>query len=682
MSIERQALTGAVSKNQNRTFRPEIEGLRFFAVLLIVVYHIWLGRVSGGVDIFLLVSSFLMTMQFTRRIERAERFNLGKHWLHLLKRLLPIAVLVIVATTLMSWLLIPENRWPATIAEGWSSLFYFENWTLAANAVDYYANHSAASPFQHFWSLSIQGQVFIIWPLIFLGISWLRRRFAWNHKLIMLIVFGAIFVVSLAFSIWETSTDQAFAYFDLRTRLWEFALGSLLALALPYLNFPRLLRIFMGWGGVVLIISCGLVLQVDRQFPGYLALWPTLAAGMVILAGNTSSPWGADRLLSSKPLVYMGGNSYGLYLWHWPILVLFLVWQERESVGWLAGSAIILAALVLAVVSTQLIERPLRKIPWVELKWYRSALVVLLCLLVAATPLISWQISVQTQINNALNSPPQDNPGAAALVPGFVETGNPKAPLVPAPADLPNQFATLGSKCTGKWATSDPVIGKICVATAPAASAPSKTILVLGDSHSEQLLPALEYTAKAENWQLVSILKGGCTFSVPDKTRQDSCSVFNRQVMKYALERKPDAVFTIGTASAASSPKEVVLPGFLDATNALEKAGIQMIAVRDNPRFNFNMAECVLNKGAKNAECNPRRASVMADVNPLEQITPMPANLHTIDLTDFICTPMVCPGVVGNMFVYLDDNHLTKDYSVTLGPLLQQKILAAMNWGK
>lgn len=660
-------------------FRPEIEGLRFFAVFLIVIYHVWLGRVSGGVDVFLLISSFLMTAQFTRKIDRAERINLGKHWLHLLKRLLPIAVVVIAATVVMSWLLLPANRWPSIIAEGWASLFYFENWSLAANAVDYYASKDAASPFQHFWSLSIQGQVFLIWPLLFVAIAFLRRKFGWDHRKLMAGVFGTIFVVSLAFSIWETQTNQAFAYFDLRTRLWEFALGSLLALALPYLNFGRTVRVVLGWVGIIAMIACGLVLQVDQQFPGYIALWPTLAAAFVIIAGDTSSRFGVDRLLSTKPLTFMGGNSYGLYLWHWPILVIFLVWQDRDSAGWFTGTAIILAAVVLAVLSTRFIERPARKIKWVETVWYRSVPVVLGCVIIAAVPLVSWQGYVKSQVAEASKNSSADNPGAAALIPGFELQGNPQAPIQPVASEISEQFAVLGSDCQGRWASDAPEISTVCRSHS-ATSTPEKSIVVIGDSHSQQWMPALQYAADENNWEIVSIIKAACPYSVNTPQATEECNAFNQEATAYLEERKPNAVLMVGTAAKPSSPAEILQPGFAEATNSLLAQGIQVIAMRDNPRFTFNMAECVITNGTKAPNCNPPRSSLLAERSPFESVQNAPAGLFMLDMTDYICTEDVCPGVVGNMFVYIDDNHLTKDYSATMGPVFTQRLLAATGW--
>ena len=239
---------GATSARRKPNFRPEVQGLRALAVLMVVTYHVWLGRVSGGVDIFLLISAFLLTLSFVRKVEAGTSLNLLRHWLHLFKRLLPAAVVVILGVLAGTWLILPQSRWPAVLDQAWASLLYRQNWLLADTAVDYYAqDHAGASPLQHFWSLSIQGQVFILWPLVFAcaAVVWklLRRRYNISYRAVLA---GRVSPSSLqsrsSSSIDQTATNQAYAYFDTRTRLWEFALGSLLALGLPLLNPGKVLR--------------------------------------------------------------------------------------------------------------------------------------------------------------------------------------------------------------------------------------------------------------------------------------------------------------------------------------------------------------------------------------------------------------------------------------------------------
>ncbi|MBT2596890.1 acyltransferase [Arthrobacter sp. ISL-72] len=208
----------------------------------------------------------------------------------------------------------------ALVEHAWASLFYLQNWAMAFGAANYQAAEaSTASPFQHFWSLSVQGQVFILWPILLLGTAAAARLTGIPFRALATVMFGTIFAASLAFSIRETAAHQSFAYFDTRTRLWEFALGSLLALALPYLRPGMLPRIVLGWVGLAAILLCGAVIQVVNQFPGWAALIPTLGAAMVITAGRTGHRLGADRVLTAGPVRKLGRISYALYLWHWRI---------------------------------------------------------------------------------------------------------------------------------------------------------------------------------------------------------------------------------------------------------------------------------------------------------------------------------------------------------------------------
>lgn len=155
---------GQIRGSRGTRFRPEIQGLRSLAVLMVVSYHIWFGRVSGGVDVFLLISAFLMTLQFVSRYEESRPVSLVRHWLHLFWRLLPAVVVVLTGTLAATFVIVPRTRWTEIVNQAWASLFYVQNWLLQKQVVNYYAaDHSLASPMQHFWSLSIQGQVFILW---------------------------------------------------------------------------------------------------------------------------------------------------------------------------------------------------------------------------------------------------------------------------------------------------------------------------------------------------------------------------------------------------------------------------------------------------------------------------------------------------------------------------------------
>ena len=672
-------LPGGREATTPRKFLPEVQGLRALAVLMVVSYHVWFGRISGGVDIFLLISAFLLTGQFTRKLENGRALELLKYWAHLFKRLLPLIAVTLLATLGGAYLFLPETGWNAIFGQSWASLFYYQNWFLAAESVDYYAmDHSQASPLQHFWSLSIQGQIFILWPLIFALAALIAKTARLKIRPLLMYMFGAIFSVSLIFSIITTHTNQAFAYFDTRTRLWEFALGSLLALVLPLLDFRRGTRVVMGWLGLVGMLSCGLILQVGQQFPGYMALWPTLSASLIIVAGFTGSKVGADRFLSWKPLVKLGDSSYALYLFHWPLLVFFLIVTERTEAGPKSGLAIIVVSLLAALAATKWIDAPLRKNKWIEQKRRRAVAVILVCVLVVAAPLAAWQYQVHAQEQAMLAQADRNNPGAAALRAGFVDLSDADAPMLPAFTALQKQWVSLGANCEGGFVPSDPALAKGCGQNKPAAGT-SKTVVVIGDSHAEQWMGALIPVAEKNNWQLVSLLRGGCDFgSETEKSgRTGACRDFNIAAEKYVLEHKPDAVFTIATDAIPDSPAERIISGYEASVQTFTKAGIEVVGVRDNPRFTTNKASCVAEKGAES--CTFNKADNLAAEFPAAKLNSL-QGAHMLDLSDRLCLDGACPAVIGNVLVYMDNNHLTRSYATTLAPDLEQRWFDATGW--
>lgn len=678
----RQARSG----QRKPTFRPEVQGLRALAVLMVVAYHVWLGRVSGGVDIFLLVSAFLLTLSFVRKAEAGRPFGLLAHWLHLFKRLLPAAVVVILGVLAGTWLILPQSRWPQVLEQAWASLLYGQNWLLADTAVDYYAqDHAGASPLQHFWSLSIQGQVFILWPLIFTGtaalLALLHRVPALagvNYRGLLGLAFGTVFAASLAYSVEQTATNQAYAYFDTRTRLWEFALGSLLALALPWLRPARALRVVLGWAGLAAMVSCGLLLTVDRSFPGYVALWPTLAGAAIILAGQTGSRWGVDRLLGSKPLVALGDNSYALYLWHWPVLVLSLAATGVETPNLVQGLGIVGASIVLAVLTTRFVEKPLRDWRWPQLRARRTAVVIAACGAVLAGPVAVWQTTLTAEESATAAQPRELTPGAAALNLENAPVPAPDARIIPGPAALDNDWAGIHAPCTGANATSDPVL-EGCRQELPEGEA-ARHIVVLGDSHSQQYLGALAPVAASRGWELVTLLMPACRFGAESAERNAECNAHNRASAAYVLEHRPDAVFTVASLTHEEAPYETEVPGYLEGVRPFAAAGIDVIGIRDNPRFTFNMPECVQRNGADAAECSVPLTESLADPSPLDGYRGKLERLHLMDLSDFICARGICPGVVGNVYVYKDDNHLTRTYVESMIPMFEERLLAATGW--
>ncbi|WP_298585731.1 acyltransferase family protein [uncultured Kocuria sp.] len=656
-------------------FRPEVQGLRFVAVLLVVVYHVFLGRVSGGVDVFLLISAFFLTLSFVRKLEGGRPLALGRYWLHVFKRLLPLAVLTILGTLVMVAAVYPGSDVDRWRTEALASVLYAENWALAFGAVDYYAaDHSTASPFQHFWSLSVQGQVFLLWPLIFAAAWLLTRRGTRRPVPVLVAMFGTVFLASLAWSVHSTATQQEFAYFDTRTRLWEFALGSLLALALPYLDLPRAARVALGWLGLLSMVSVGVLVDVQGAFPGWIALWPLLSAAAIIVAGRSGSPFGLDRILASRPLVRLGDSAYALYLVHWPLLITYLVLRDRPMAGPRSGVLIIVVSLVLAVLVTRLVEDPLKSWAWPERNKRRLAGVVLVCLALVAAPVLAWQQVEDRRAAQIQADAARNNPGAAALEPGFEFRGDPDAPTLPLPEDLPKQPASLGEPCPEDLDLPEDH-RRFCHESV-AQEAPERTVLVVGNSHLQHWLPALRPLAEAEQWRVLTWIQPGCFYaSAEDQPGSESCRAWFEGAEQMIGTTDPDLVVIQSTFTDLEG--EFLRPGLEQRVRELTARGIPVVGIRDTPRFPEAPAQCAVANGADDPRCTFTHPVVDTPDPALPLARELPL-YSTVDFTDLICPGGQCPPVIGNVYVYWDDDHLSRVYSESAAPAFGRRLLEAL----
>lgn len=680
---------------ESRGFRPEIQGLRAFAVLLVVLYHVWFGKVSGGVDVFLFISAFLLSLSFMRKINEGKPLNLFNYWLHVFQRLLPVATVVIAATTIASFFVLAPSRWAQTVTDAKSSLFYFQNWNLAFSSVDYYAqNASVKSPFQHFWSLSIQGQIFIIWPLLFAAVAYFVHRFRGNLFTTAVFIFNTVFVASLTFSIVETDTNQGFAYFDTRTRLWEFAIGTLLAMLTLKWKAPEKARVVMGWVGIIGLVTCGAILPVERAFPGYLALWPVLSGALVIMAGRTNSRWGIDRLLVSAPLQNLGNISYALYLVHWPILILYSSAVGTSRVNVIEGTIIILVSIGLAWLLIRFVEKPLRYrkdpfVPWLMMKmrfktifsvktWADQLAFILAIFLVAGVPLAAAQTwigyrNTQSEQNAELQvqTASENYPGARAI--GGAQQGLIDNPI-PSGGDVKAQYEGLSDPCTGVFAPSDPALAKYCnVQKYGPEDAP--LTMVIGNSHAEQALSIFKPIAEQTKTNLQTYLLGGCQYPVRSVNAGNECSEFNTKMTEEIIKRKPQTVVFIATIAQARSNDERADPSLDETVRRLTEAGIQVIGLRDNPRFEYNIYECAQKAGTDKSSCARPASDKYAAENPAKEIFDKYRDQGAVmvDLKDLYCPDGMCSPVVGNIYVYFDDNHVSKTYGRTMAQEVFQR---------
>jgi peptidoglycan/LPS O-acetylase OafA/YrhL len=656
-------------------FRPEIEGLRGLAAILVVIYHVWVGRVSGGVDVFFLLSGFLVVGMLARSAERG-RLKVAATWLRLFWRLLPTAGLVLLVSAVAAMVVLSPLRWPQNVAEIVASAFFVENWRLAADAVDYYADNSAASVAQHFWSLSVQGQFYVVAPLLVLLVTVLARWLRADIRRTLLVVLVAVAVASLTYSVVSTAADQPFAYFDSLARAHEFAIGGVLGLTIDRIRLSRGLRILLGWAGVVSLVTLGAVVDVGAGFPGYLALWPVTAAAAIVVAGSTGSGLGVDRLLASRAGRYLGEISYPLYLWHWPVLILYLAYRERAEVGLVGGLGVVGLSVALAVVSHHVLERPARDVTPGGPPWWRPTTLVAVTLVPVLLVCLAWHAASSDRAGAYVDLGDPSHPGAVSRLPGFVYEGEPDAPLRPSTVAVVDDWVDYERDCVRP--PERPNL-ELCTYLA-AEGTPDRTIVVVGDSHKQQFLPALDTLARERNWEIRTLIRPGCPFSTSSDANigEIPCLEWNAAAIEQLVSDPPDAVLAAATRDVRAGLTEETPPGFVEAWQRLDEAGIPVVALRDNPRFDQWPAECVETHGRGAPECELPRDALYAPEPPYASMD-VPPNVGFLDLTDHICTETVCPPEIGNVMVYLDDNHLSASYARSLAPVVSLLFPAALD---
>jgi peptidoglycan/LPS O-acetylase OafA/YrhL len=699
-----------------------VDGLRGLALILVVAFHLFgHGRVSGGVDVFLLLTGYFATGTVLRRAE-AGTLRLAAHYARTLARLLPAALVVLAVVTIALLTLAPRLRWSAGLREVGASATFWENWELVHASLAYGAAGPDASPLQHFWSLSVQGQFLAVWPLLVLGLAACARRIG-DHRVspaaLLATVTGVATGASFAGALWLVTVNQPLAYFSTFTRFWEIGAGALLALALRS-GLPRTVRVrsrhALGWLGLALVTGSGFLVDGARVFPGAWALVPVGGAALILVATAPTTALttqGVERLLDSTPLRFGARISYALYLWHWPVLVFWLLVTGARNVNPVSAAGVLTISTVLAWLTTRYVAEPVlaRVTDRLAVRLAarqagaassvpgpahltggvaaragttpsgRRTLAVLAGVAVVVlggtqAAAAGHDARVQDDVA-ALRAPSPDHPGAAAL--------EPDAPLADAPPAAPFRPATWVAyddhpDRPGCAQGSDRA--ELLECTVVASTEPTAVVYLAGASHEQQYEEAFSALAREHGWELREMLKHGCrleTSAEAGVTRSPSCATWNEQALPALLAARPDAVVVVGTRTYEDGTPEEVLPGQVDAWRTLDDAGIAVITVRDNPRFEWFVPDCMADAVSPEA-CGRPRAEQLAEVSPVTTAPRVPADVVHLDLSDSICGPDRCDAVVGNVLVYRDDDHLTNTYVRTLTPVIGRQLRAGAPW--
>lgn len=649
--------------------RNDIQGLRGVSALLVVAFHVWTQRTAGAVDVFFVVSGYLLLGSLLRQHAAGGSVDLVRYWEGIVRRLMPTAAVVLVVTVLVCQFLLPETRWNRAIDEGIATALFLENYSLISFATDYLARDDVPSPFANGWAISTQVQAYALMALLMWIISRIPVAVA-RRRGLQLAVLGGATLVSFAYAVRLVELAQPVAYFSTFARFWEFTLGGLAAWALARGALPGHFRALAGWTGLAMLLSTGWLFGLTRQFPAWASLWPVAGAILILAAGASGGPSraGVDRLLAWRPVAWLGGVSYGVYLWHGPIAVFTLILFRTRQLDLIQGLGVLATSILFAWLARATLERPLA---WLlrpgQPQWkvfYAAVTIALVCLGVAGAWAVRAKLidrAAPAELARSLN------PGGAA---------DPAAPLDPARPFLPRplharaDFADVYSLgCHAGDGEATPKVCRYGPTDAPV------HIAVVGSSHAAHWLPAVQEIAARRGWRVSAWTKSSCLFattaiSTSGRLAPD-CGDWNTAVAAELARDRPDLVVTLASFGWGT---ERIPTGALDQMRRMDAAGVRVLALRDTPWFDFDVADCVAMNGPLDRRCTrPRPPGALAPPPG-----GWPLNVTYVDPLDWVCTPTTCPAVIGNVLVYRDKDHLTATFARTLegrlGPWVERAL--------
>ncbi len=655
--------------------------------MLVVAFHLWGTGVSGGVDVFFVVSAYLLTQSFARKVEKGRPLALPHYWSRTFVRLLIPVGIVLLAVLAAILAFYPQSRWDALWTQLLGAATYSLNWILAAASVDYYAGGGAASsPVQHMWSLAVQGQVFVLWPLLIAAALGLSRALGLSFRRTAIGVFGAVFAASLLASVVLTPLDPGPLYFNTGLRLWEFALGSLAALIFTS-ALPRRLSVVLGWGGVAAVAAAGFAVGDDGLFPGWVALVPTLGAAALLIARDSGGDHGAHRPLSWAPLVWLGDRSYGIYLWHWPIMITCLLLTGESTMSLGAGLLIFGVSIALSLVTEKVVGLITAPRTQRSRASTRRELVRLVAVVAAVAVPVSaaqaWTLS-QSGLRESYEVTPENYPGAVAAVDGYDDSDLPDLHPIPTWAEVDDEWGDPGGQACEQRPEGFDELAE-CYVHDPAAEQggeAERTVVLLGDSHAKQLAEPLKAVAERNDWRLITFVYPACRYSGDTDDATAECNAFNRAAEQATLELDPDAVIAQGTRSQMpdQDEREILVPNWAEGVAGFQEQGIPVISVRDNPRWERDMFECVDLYGEDSHLCSAPAEEALGGQQIVEEWEQTHPDVPLVDFTDLYCPDGVCRPKVGNIMVYRDLDHVTGTFGRSMAPMVEERVVDALQW--
>lgn len=661
-------------KNKQLTpqnFRPEIQGIRLLSALLVACFHIWGNGVSGGVDVFFVISGYFLGYSQLNRMHNSENFSPYHHIQRFINRTIPEVLVVLIFCMVVTIALLSPVSWRNNLSHIVASALYLENFLLISKSTDYLARNESISLVQHFWAISIIAQVYVSWIVIIKLSEFGIHFFKQSQTFCILSILSIFAFLSFFWGAWSTSHTPDIAYFDLISRYWQFAVGAIAALVSPKIVKSSSALVAIGFA---LIISCGFVVGSTFKFPGFAALWPVTGAILILLFGR-----GAQSTLItilSHPWIVKGGYlGFGVYLWHWPLYILYLR-LTNDDPNLIVGVLIICLSFILAWLSSKLTlffanhSKNIKK---------KSRILLFGLFTIALTCFIAEKIISKFPIF------------ANKIIRHFYTSH-----IIPGP--LAKSLSRPESYFLGCFIEVEETDIKTCIFNEHGKNG---SIYLVGGSHADHWLPALQELMIKKDFKIYTSTKGVCTFAntqetfLVERNFNESCIEWNKQVMADILKTKPDLVIAIATRIFKDEDRDIdsnndvdnktetdkdvleIIPhAYLSNFKILKNNGIDVLAIRDNPNMSQNIPDCVHQLYYQENDCIQLREDNLDDEEFIKQKKEVENWLYVADPTQHYCDEKYCFAVKDNIMIYRDAHHLTVEYSKTLAPWLGNQLKA------
>ncbi|KAA0923619.1 acyltransferase family protein [Rhodococcus sp. ANT_H53B] len=648
-------------------FRTDIEGMRAIAILSVLTYHAGAPFLPGGyigVDVFFVISGFLITSHLLSETKINGRVLLIGFYARRMRRLLPASLLVLVVTLILARLLLPPLAMQDVSRDGMFTATYLSNMWFAYTGTDYLANDTP-SVFQHYWSLALEEQFYLVWPVLIILVTALSRK-----RTVMVAAIALVSAASFLFGLSVMEINQPMAFFSLPTRAWELGVGGLVAASMHLLRRVNIMAAAgIAWAGLAMVGGAAVFYDSSTVFPGVAAALPVVGAAAMIVGGTVAAGMGPGRFLQAPLFQFFGRISYSLYLWHWPLLVVPSLYRAELS-AW-TRIALCGVAIALAVATEKYVERPFRKRPAQQMQIGRSYGTA------GAATAVALSLALVVGVMPRLDTDRVANTWPATAMPSDVAVGgsvpiNIRPALEQARDSIPSIYAD------GCHLGFEETIPRECVFGDVESS---KSIVLFGDSHAAQWFPALTQIAHDEGKRLVSLTKSACpsadiaSWNSTLQTPYIACDQWREIALETINRLRPDLVVI------SNSQQQITADGYdvesawqsgLQRTIARVPGGTRVVVLGDGPMFEIAPTMCLSMNLSSVAACD-RPADEVISIGRMasDQAAAANSGAQFIDTREWYCPDGICTAQRGDVALYRDNHHITVEFAQALAPALR-----------